>query len=93
MKLLSKILVLSNVFTLFIICALCVNGLWYLIPVDIVAVLYIFKFYFYTHKDEHLQYELWRKEFEKEWNYLGTTNDYYQEEVWENKETGERIYI
>ena len=93
MKLLSKFLVLTNMFTLFIICALYVNGYWYLIPVDILAVMYILKFYFYTHEEEHLQYELWRKEFEKGWNYLGTTNDHYQEEVWENKQTGEKIYI
>lgn len=89
MKILSNILLLTNVFTLFIICTLYAHGFWYLIPIDIITVVYIVKFYLYTHKKDILQYNLWRKE----WNYLGTTNDFYQEEVWEHKKTGKRVYL
>ncbi len=49
-------------------------------------------FYCHTHQEEAARYEAWRKGFSKTHKYLGLTW-YYEEEVWENLETGEIICL
>ena len=93
MKLLSNILLFFNGINLVIIFWLYINGYWFLIPLDILGVILILKFHFYVYKDDYVESDIRRKEFKKEWKYLGVTNDCYQFEVWKNKTTGEIIEI
>ena len=91
LKILSNILLIGNPVCGFFIFACLFGGGWHLllIPFLICAIVLNLKLHFYTHKEEHAKYEAWRKEFEKEWEYLGLTDDHYQDEVWRNRLTGE----
>lgn len=69
-----------------------ISGHWYYAPIFIIPLILILKFYFYTHKEDSKKYDAWRKEFSKTHKYLGVT-PYYEDEVWENKLTGEIIEL
>lgn len=93
MKIISNILLILNP-----ICGMCIiacfmSGHWYLFPLFIIIVILTLKFYSYTHKDDFIKYEIWFKEFSIDNEYLGTTNDHYQDEVWKNRKTGEIFEI
>lgn len=92
MKTLSSILLILNPICGFFIVASFVSGYWYCFPLFIIPVILTLKFYFHQHREEHQAYITWRKEFEKENEYLGETW-YYGDSVWKNRKTGEIFEI
>jgi len=94
LKILSCVLLALNPISGFLMVASLISGHWYFIFPLILVVYLTLSFYFYMYRIEHarktIKYNRWREEFSKTHTYLGIT-PYYEDEVWQNKLTGEII--
>jgi hypothetical protein len=70
-KFLSNCLLILNPIIGFFVFYFLIIGNIILIPLLVISIVFILKLHYYAYKKEHKEYEIWREEFSKEYEYLG----------------------